>query len=65
MGLTIHYKLAVARNLSVAVVRELAQRTALYAKKIGCEDVGEVIAQLKKEVRKGLFQASRTGDRRN
>ncbi len=42
MGLTIHYRLAVARNLSVAVVRELAQRTAHYAKKIGCEDVGEI-----------------------
>ena len=43
MGLTIHYKLAVAKNLSVAVVRELAQRTARYAQKIGCAEVGEVM----------------------
>jgi hypothetical protein len=42
MGLTIRYKLAVAKNLSVAVVRELAQRTARYARKIGCVEVGEV-----------------------
>ena len=43
MGLTIHYKLAVAKNLTVAVVRELAQRTARYAQKIGCAEVGEVM----------------------
>jgi hypothetical protein len=43
MGLTIHYKLSVAMNLSAAVVRELAQRTALYAQKIGCVEVGEVM----------------------
>jgi hypothetical protein len=42
MGLTIHYKLAVDKNLSVAVVRELAERTALYARKIGCAEVSEV-----------------------
>lgn len=42
MGLTIHYKLAVDKNLSVTVVRELAQRAALYARKIGCAEVGEV-----------------------
>ncbi len=42
MGLTIHYKLAVDKNLSAAVIRELAQRTALYARKIGCAEVGEV-----------------------
>ena len=41
MGLTIHYKLSVATNLSAAVVRELARRTALYARKIGCAEVGE------------------------
>jgi hypothetical protein len=43
MGLTIHYKLSVAKNLSGAIVRELAQRTALYARKIGCAEVGEVM----------------------
>ena len=43
MGLTIHYKLSVAKNLSAAVVRELARRTALYARKIGCAEVGEVM----------------------
>ena len=43
MGLTIHYKLAVAKNLTVAVVRELAQRTAHYARKIGCAEVSEVL----------------------
>jgi hypothetical protein len=43
MGLTIHYKLAVDKNLSAAVVRELAQRTARYAQKIGCAEVGEVM----------------------
>ena len=43
MGLTIHYKMAGDKNLSAAVVRELAQRTALYARKIGCAEVGEVM----------------------
>ena len=43
MGLTIHYKLAVDKNLSATVVRELAQRTARYAQKIGCAEVGEVM----------------------
>jgi hypothetical protein len=42
MGLTINYKLSVLKNLSSAVVRELAGRTALYARKIGCAEVGEV-----------------------
>ncbi|MGD0816718.1 MAG: hypothetical protein ABSA83_24265, partial [Verrucomicrobiota bacterium] len=42
MGLTINYKLSVLENLSSAVVRELASRTALYARKIGCAEVGEV-----------------------
>jgi hypothetical protein len=42
MGLTIHHKLSVAENLSVAVVCELILRTALYARKIGCAEVGEV-----------------------
>ncbi len=43
MGLTIHYKLSVAENLSSAVVRELASRTALNARKIGCTEVSEVL----------------------
>ena len=43
MGLTIHYKLSVAKNLSAAIVRELAQRTARYAQKIGCVEVSEVM----------------------
>src|SRR6266478_5392747 len=42
MGLTIHYKLSVTQALRVAVVRELAQRTAHYARKIGYVEVGEV-----------------------
>jgi hypothetical protein len=43
MGLTIHYKLSVAERLSSAVVRELAQRTAHYARKNGCAEAGEVM----------------------
>ena len=42
MGLTIHYQLSVVKYLRSAVVRDLAERTALYARKIGCEEVGEV-----------------------
>src|ERR1035441_6602683 len=43
MGLTIHYKLTVTRNLSVAVVRELAERTARYAQKIGCAEASDIL----------------------
>ena len=42
MGLTIHYKLSVTKNLVSGVVRELAERTALYARRIVCVEVGEV-----------------------
>ncbi len=42
MGLTINYKLSVTENLSSAVVRELAGRTAHYARKIGCAEIGEL-----------------------
>jgi hypothetical protein len=42
MGLTIHYELSVSGNLKVAVVRELVQRVAEYAKTIGCAEVGQV-----------------------
>ena len=43
MGLTIHYKLSLDENLSVKVIRELVQRAAHYAQKIGCIKVGEVM----------------------
>ena len=39
MGLTISYTLSTQRELSGAVVRELAARTAAFARKIGCEEV--------------------------
>ncbi|MBI5772340.1 MAG: hypothetical protein HZA89_01185 [Verrucomicrobia bacterium] len=42
MGLTIHYELRVEKRLARAVVHELVQRTALYARKIGCAETGEV-----------------------
>lgn len=41
MGLTIHYTLSVKENLSAGVVRELARRTAQFARKIGCTKVSE------------------------
>ena len=43
MGLTIHYKLAVEKNIPSAAARELIQRIALHAKEIGCAEVGEVM----------------------
>jgi len=43
MGLTIHYKLSVAENLPSAAARELVERAGLYAKKIGCAEVSEVM----------------------
>ena len=43
MGLTIYYKLSVTKKLTVGVVRELAERTALFAKKIGCAAVSDVL----------------------
>ena len=43
MGLTIHYKLAVAENLAEEAVRDLAERTAQYAQKIGCVRVSPII----------------------
>jgi len=55
MGLTIHYKLSVTQRLSSAVVRELAERTALYAWKIGCAEVGEVIRATDDEKSAPLF----------
>ena len=43
MGSTIHYRLYVPRRLARAVVRDLVERTALYARKIGCAEVSEVM----------------------
>ena len=43
MGLTIYYKLSVEKNLTVAVVRELAERAAQYAQKIGCAEVSDIL----------------------
>ena len=39
MGLTIHWTLSTQRELSDAVVKELAARTKAFAQKIGCEKV--------------------------
>ena len=39
MGLTISYTLSTQRDLSEAVVKELAARTATFARKIGCAEV--------------------------
>lgn len=39
MGLTIHWTLSTPRELSDAVVKELAARTKAFAQKIGCEKV--------------------------
>ena len=41
MGLTIHYTLTVKTEVSPGVVRELVRRTADYARKIDCAQVGE------------------------
>jgi len=43
MGLTIQYTLLVDRKLAGAVVRELVERAAQYARKIGCAEVGPVL----------------------
>jgi len=43
MGLTIHYKLSVEKKLTVAVVRELAERTARFAQKNGCAEVSDIL----------------------
>src|SRR2546422_1718138 len=55
MGLTIHYKLSVTKYLASAVVRELADRTALYARKIGCAEVSEVVHATDDEKSAPLF----------
>jgi hypothetical protein len=43
MGLTIHYKLSVEKDLAVVVVRELVERTARFARKIGCAEVSDIL----------------------
>ncbi len=42
MGLTIYYKLSVEKNLPVAVIHELVECAARYARKIGCVETGKV-----------------------
>lgn len=55
MGLTIHYKLSVAKNLSPDVVRELNQRVTLYARKIGCAEVSEPLRPFRAPLASQLF----------
>jgi hypothetical protein len=43
MGLTINYTLLLGRRLPGAVIRELVECAALYARKIGCAEVGAVL----------------------
>lgn len=61
MGLTIHYKLSLAENHSPNVVRELVERAAQYARKIGCADVSEPRSAFRVPVFSELFvQVSKT-----
>jgi hypothetical protein len=55
MGLTIHYTLSLKEEVSAAVVRELARRTADYARKIGCAEVGGLLRAEKHEDLATLF----------
>jgi len=63
MGLTIHWTLSTKRKLSEFVVLELAERTAEFARKIGCAEVhgpmpgGPSLCKLRK-----LPDGSTTGD---
>jgi hypothetical protein len=50
MGLTIHYRLSVAKNISPDGVRELVQRVAHYARKIGCAEVSEPLRPFREPV---------------
>ena len=43
MGLTINYRLSLQKRVAGAVVQELVKRTVLYARKIGCAEVGEIV----------------------
>jgi hypothetical protein len=58
MGLTIHYELSVSENLKLSVVRELVQRVARYAEKIGCAEVGQVQRAAGDHQNAGLFVRS-------
>ena len=63
MGLTIYYKLSVAKNLAPEVVQELVQRVALYARKIGCAEVSEPLRPFREPVYSRLsVRAGRTED---
>jgi hypothetical protein len=63
MGLTINYQLSVSGKLKVVVVRELVQRVAQYAEKIGCAEVGQVRRAAGDHKNAGLFvQAGRPED---
>lgn len=44
MGLSIAYTLATPHKVKAAVLRQLVERTAEFAKRIGCEEVGEPLA---------------------
>ena len=55
MGLTIYYRLSVAKNLSPEVVKELVERAAGYARKIGCAEVGEPMLAFREPVFSQLF----------
>lgn len=55
MGLTIYYRLSVAKNLSPDVVRELVERVASYARKLGCAEVSEPMLPFKEPVFSSLF----------
>lgn len=55
MGLTIHYKLSLAKNHSPDVVRELVERAAQYARKIGCAEAGKPLLPFQVPVFSELF----------
>jgi hypothetical protein len=55
MGLTIYYRLSVAKNLSPDVVKELVGRVAGYARKLGCAEVGEPMSAFREPIYSRLF----------
>jgi len=63
MGLTIYYKLAVTENFASTVARELVNRAGLYAKKIGCAEVSDVMPVKKDTPFTSLFV--RAGEERD
>ncbi len=44
MGLTIHYTLRVTQDLASGPVHEMARRTADFARKIGCANIGKLVS---------------------